>query len=142
MHPLDGTLILWDLDTGDIVRQLAGHTDSVTGVDISSDGTHALSSSWDGTIIHWDLQSGKAVQRFVGHQDTGVEGVTYGADDLQAISYGWDGSLIMWDVASGQLLIDLMHYGLSALGFDLGFLGWEAALQLPIPFLLGGEEQV
>ncbi len=41
----DGTLRLWDLETGESLRTLEGHTDWVTAVAVLADGRRALSGS-------------------------------------------------------------------------------------------------
>lgn len=40
---------LWDLSSGKLVEELAGHTKAITGVTISPDGAFMLSTSLDGT---------------------------------------------------------------------------------------------
>jgi hypothetical protein len=39
-----------------LVRTLAGHSDSVSGVAVSPDGRRAVSASWDNTLKVWDLE--------------------------------------------------------------------------------------
>ena len=41
----DGTLKVWDLETGGVLRTLEGHTGSVTGVAVTADGKRAVSAS-------------------------------------------------------------------------------------------------
>ncbi len=47
---VDGTLRLWDLQSGQELCVLTGHTEAVTGCVITPDGQHALSVSHDGTL--------------------------------------------------------------------------------------------
>src|SRR5271166_3377270 len=55
----DHTLRVWDLESGQSVRTLEGHSSSVNGVAITPDGRRAISASWDHTLRVWDLESGK-----------------------------------------------------------------------------------
>lgn len=48
-----GTLILWDLETGEAIRRYHGHTDNVNSVEFSPDGQKVLSGGADGLMIEW-----------------------------------------------------------------------------------------
>lgn len=50
------TVLLWDTGTWQVVRELAGHTDSIAEVLFTPDGTSLLSAARDGTIRVWSLQ--------------------------------------------------------------------------------------
>jgi uncharacterized caspase-like protein len=59
----EGELRTWDAATGDLIRTLDGHPDTVTGVAWSPDGALILSISEDKTLQLWDTLSGKSVAR-------------------------------------------------------------------------------
>ena len=46
----DGTLRIWDAQSGTLENVLRGHTDKVNTVRYSSDGAKIISGSWDQTI--------------------------------------------------------------------------------------------
>ena len=58
---LDKTLKVWDWATGELVRTLEGHADSVYGVAVTPDGRHAISASLDNTLKVWVWPTGKLV---------------------------------------------------------------------------------
>ena len=49
---------IWDLETGQTLTTLQGHTDTVSAVAITPDGRRAVSGSEDRTLRVWDLQTG------------------------------------------------------------------------------------
>jgi WD40 repeat protein len=53
---------LLNLKTNDIKR-LEGHTDRVTGIEFTPDGTSVATSSYDGTIGLWNSQTGDRLQK-------------------------------------------------------------------------------
>jgi WD40 repeat protein len=62
----DRTLRVWDLETGQTLRMLGGHTDLVWNVAVARDGLHAASAGWDRTLRMWDLETGKETATFTG----------------------------------------------------------------------------
>ncbi len=62
----DGSVRLWDVETGRELRRLDGHTALVSSVAFSPDGRKALSGGYDHTVVLWDLQTGQEVKRFKG----------------------------------------------------------------------------
>jgi hypothetical protein len=53
------------------VSNLKGHSDWVSSVAFSPDGSRLAMGSSDGTAIIWDLERGKAILRLEGHSDWG-----------------------------------------------------------------------
>ena len=59
----DGTIQLWDAETGDVLQPpLEGHGDGVMSVAFLPDGKHIVSGSEDKTIQLWDVETGKMLQ--------------------------------------------------------------------------------
>lgn len=53
----NGTLRVWDLQSGRLIKDLIGHKGSINSIDISRNGKRAITSSADGTIRLWDLEN-------------------------------------------------------------------------------------
>ncbi|KAF8819855.1 U5 snRNP-specific protein [Cardiosporidium cionae] len=53
---LDNTIRAYDLRMDSELEALQGHTDSITGLDVSKDGRYLLSNSMDQTIRLWNIQ--------------------------------------------------------------------------------------
>ena len=56
--------MLWDYDSGKLLREFVGHTKSIHEVAFTPDGKRLLSSSIDGTIRIWNVASGKQERLF------------------------------------------------------------------------------
>ena len=69
---------LWDVRSGELVRTLSGHTDSVFSVAFSPDGTRLASGSEDQTVKLWDVRSGELVRTLSGHTSWSLGGLQPG----------------------------------------------------------------
>ncbi|MBI5931786.1 MAG: protein kinase [Chloroflexi bacterium] len=113
-EPLDTSVKLWDLKTGQVIRTLTGHTAAVWDVAFSPDGTQALSCDADGIIILWDLTNGSEIKRFsagvkwiltVTFTPDGKGFVSGGGGNLNNADFSPDSSeLALWDIASGEIV--------------------------------------
>lgn len=75
----DRSIRMWDLDNEKILQTYYGHTNYVTSVTFSSDGSHLLSAGTDSTVRWWDMTSGKALE-FPGRSPE-VQQIGLSADD-------------------------------------------------------------
>jgi len=64
----DNPARLWDLESGQTLRMLEGHTSIVGAVAVTPDGRCAVSASWDQTLRLWDLESGEEIASFTGEK--------------------------------------------------------------------------
>jgi WD40 repeat protein len=60
------TLKVCDLETGEELKTLRGHSDWVNTVAITPDGLRAVSGSGDKTCKVWDLETGYIIASFTG----------------------------------------------------------------------------
>ena len=96
----DTTLRLWDVATGEPIRTLEGHTDSVYSVAFSPDGSTLVSGGGDTTLRLWDVATGRHLRTLEGHTDS-VYSVAFSPDGTTLASGSWDRTLRLWDVATG-----------------------------------------
>uniref|UniRef100_A0A6A7FQS0 WD repeat-containing protein 36-like n=1 Tax=Hirondellea gigas TaxID=1518452 RepID=A0A6A7FQS0_9CRUS len=61
----DWSLIVADIDTKSVVRELYGHHNQITDMAFSADSKWLISSSMDCTIRTWDLPTGSCIDNFV-----------------------------------------------------------------------------
>jgi WD40 repeat protein/serine/threonine protein kinase/energy-coupling factor transporter ATP-binding protein EcfA2 len=94
------SILLFDLESGEQIRQLQGHFGPIVDIAVSADGQLAASASTDSSIILWDLNTGQILHRMFGHNGF-VFSVAFSPDGALMVSAGTDSSLILWDVAEG-----------------------------------------
>jgi len=66
----DGSIKVWDHESGDYVRTLKGHTNSVTNLDFSPTGAFLASSSTDLSVKLWDFSTYACIRTLRGHDHT------------------------------------------------------------------------
>ena len=103
---VDGTVGVWDAESGARLHTLEGHKEGVHCVVFSPDGKQLASCGKDWTIKLWNPESGELIRTLVGHR-AGVHGLSYHADGRQLASCSSDHSAIVWDVETGQVVISL-----------------------------------
>jgi WD40 repeat protein/serine/threonine protein kinase len=95
---VEGTVRLWDLDTGKEVQPLAGPTGDAVSVAFSPDDRRILSSGRDFFVRLWDTRAGKEIRRFRGF------GAWYCPDGRRAL-FGSPAALaLVWDLEEDKEL--------------------------------------
>jgi WD40 repeat protein/serine/threonine protein kinase len=99
----DNMLILWNLETGEIIRKFEGHEKFVRAVAFSPDGKTVLSGGMDNRVIWWDVETGEVLFRFEGHAKP-VRAVVFSPDGKTAVSASDDMTLILWNLETGEMI--------------------------------------
>ncbi len=100
-------LRVWDVEKGEQVGTLKGHTGAVGTVTFSPDGKTLASGGGEGIRI-WDVDTGEVRKVLRGHMKS-VESVAFSADGKRLASGGFDDTARAWDVASGKLLVTVQQ---------------------------------
>ncbi|MFX1253282.1 MAG: serine hydrolase [Promethearchaeota archaeon] len=106
MTEQNNTLRLLDVTNGEIVRNFTGHTNAVSSVAFSTDGTRLVSGSWDKTVKLWDVTTGAEIRSFTNHTQI-ISSIALSPDDLTLASGSFDKTIKLWNVSSGALLQNL-----------------------------------
>ncbi|HBT75633.1 MAG TPA: hypothetical protein DEB39_01630 [Planctomycetaceae bacterium] len=104
----NGTLLLWDIGNGKILREIKAHEMENGCAKFSPDGSFVATASQDTTASIWNTTTGKEIRRFRGHTDTIVD-IALSPDGklLATASDNKDGSVRIWDIESGKELFRL-----------------------------------
>jgi serine/threonine-protein kinase len=98
---------VWDIQTGRLTRQLAGHGPAVTGLRVTPDGARAAAASGD----VWDLVSGKLLASF----DPTAKTIALSGDGRLVIDAGG----AVWNATTG-FLVGSLEVQLNQAAFALG----------------------
>ncbi|RHZ53364.1 uncharacterized protein CDV56_100679 [Aspergillus thermomutatus] len=111
---IDNTIHVWDLRKKSVVYSMAGHTDTITSLQISPDSQTLLSNSHDSTVRTWDIRPFAPTNRHIRTYDGAPMGL-----EKNLIRASWDPkgekiaagsgdrSVVVWDFRSGKLLYKL-----------------------------------
>jgi WD40 repeat protein len=106
---LDYRLILWDVATGEMVRELQVEGEDNYSLAVSPDGKTALTATSAGDIVRWDLATGQKLQTLSGHRDNATS-VAFSPNGRMAVSGAWDDAVILWDLQSGEPLLNIIAH--------------------------------
>ena len=95
----DGTVKLWDMQTGGVVKTFYGHT--VNSVSISADCIRIASGSVNKTICLWDTQTGECICTI--QQQMWVYHVSFSPLNPQHIFSASGGKIWEWDIDGHQI---------------------------------------
>jgi WD40 repeat protein len=105
----DQMIRLWDVETGECLRELAGHTHWVYTVTFNPTLPQLASSSEDGTVKLWDLETGDCLQTLAVPAG-GVRTIAFSPDGQRLAAGSADGSVHVWHLPTSSVQI-LSHLG-------------------------------
>jgi WD40 repeat protein len=94
----DDPIRIWDLHTGKLRAELAGHTAKVQAVRYGRGGKHLFSASQDRTIKIWDVATSRSIETLKGHGDL-IYSLALSPDGRHLASAG--GSVVtLWELGA------------------------------------------
>jgi Tol biopolymer transport system component len=98
-----GPLRLWDVKSGELLKEFTGHQGWTSAAAFTPDGKRLLSGATDRTLKLWDVSTGKEVRTLAGHTDW-VQTVAVSPDGKLGLSGSRDKTLRLWELATGKEL--------------------------------------
>jgi Caspase domain/WD domain, G-beta repeat len=117
---VDKKIRLWDVSTGELLRELTGHAQFVNEIQFSPEGRVLASVSDDRTIRLWNVTDGKLIQKITGPWGY-VENIEFNSDGTMLLSGSSEKLFRLWNVLTGKTLQKLAG-------------AWEKALILKASF--------
>jgi pre-mRNA-processing factor 17 len=107
---LDGKCKIWEV-YGDrnVKRTYIGHSEAVRSVNMSSDGSKFLSSSFDRYIRLWDVETGKAIGTY-SNRKMAYQVRFYPHDNNIFLCPASDNKIYQWDARSGQIVQEYNYH--------------------------------
>jgi len=112
------TLSYYDLQSGQLIHTLEGHSDAVRVVKFAGKGLIALSGANDGTLMQWNLSTGESFARMAIHSGE-VLAIGITPDERRALSSAGDGTTILWDLVDFEEI--RRFYGHTDMVYDVAF---------------------
>ncbi len=100
-----GHIVLWDIKTGDMIKELQGQEFGLNSIAFSPDGKLLASGGWGyKNVIIWDVRTGDRIMELHRNQDnhSPVHSVVFSPDGKLLAAGSDDYSIILWDVAVGK----------------------------------------
>jgi WD40 repeat protein len=113
----DGTLKVWDSETGVCLRTLTEHTDWVTSVAMYPNGQYFASGSDDRTVIIWSSETFEVLRRFT--FPSFVQSLVFSESDILYIGVH-DQGVISCDTLTGEIGPVIIPGTESCFGLSLG----------------------
>jgi WD40 repeat protein/predicted Ser/Thr protein kinase len=117
---MNGRVLLWDVNTGEIVKSFVdaaikspagdvAHLDAVNAVAFDPHGRWLASAADDRMIKLWDVETGELVGSTTGHTDW-VRDIQFRPDGHQLVTVSRDATVRTWDVPSLRPIVVLLGH--------------------------------
>jgi len=111
---IDNDIKVWDLRRYELLYTMRGHTDTVTGMKLSPDGSYLLTTAMDNTVIIWDVRPfaphERCVKIFQGNQHVFEKNLlrcAWSPDGGRVSAGSGDRFVYIWDTTSRRIVYKL-----------------------------------
>lgn len=106
----DGTIVMWDVVTGERIGTFIGHVDAISDIFFSPDGRKIVSTSKDGSVRLWDIATGQQEYAIGGYKLTDWKvilyenGMSLASDMKRGVPLRAKRYINLWDLDTGKLI--------------------------------------
>lgn len=104
-----GTIYFWNLESGENILTIKGHTTNVGALAFSTDGTTLASTSGSGIAL-WDVETRNHKETIKGHQQSvsaSIASLAFSPNNRTVASADWNGIINLWDYTTAGHIITL-----------------------------------
>ncbi|KAL4257995.1 hypothetical protein AB1N83_013594 [Pleurotus pulmonarius] len=102
----DGTVKIWDTETGTELRTFEGHSNPICSLAFSPDGRKIAAGSEDGKIRVWDAETGRDLFGAMEGHTLPVCGLAFSPDGTRLASGSFDSTVRLWDEAGKAKVLE------------------------------------
>lgn len=102
----NGSVLIWDTESGEQLAELSDHMGLILGVAWAGDGRRIASVGRDGNLRLWDADKYRQLAELHGHEGW-IRGIAWASDGRCLASVGDDGTVRIWDADTNKQLIKL-----------------------------------
>jgi WD40 repeat protein len=96
----DGTVRVWDANTGALLLTFKAHERAANSASFGPDGARIITAGDDEAKI-WNAKTGALEHTLTGHTDY-VASASFGRDGARVVTAGHDGTVRIWDAKTGE----------------------------------------
>lgn len=111
---IDNDVKVWDLRKGEVIMTLKGHQDTITGMELSPDGSYLLTNAMDCKLCVWDMRpyapQNRCVKILEGHQHNFEKNLlkcSWSPEGSKVTAGSSDRMVYIWDTTSRRILYKL-----------------------------------
>ncbi|KAK9472121.1 WD40-repeat-containing domain protein [Dipodascopsis tothii] len=97
----DKKILLWNPNTGSLVKQYISHGYEVLDIAVAHDNATFASCGGDRSVFFWDVMTATVLRKLSGHTAR-VNSVALNADASVMVSGSYDSTVRLWDCKSGS----------------------------------------
>ena len=114
-----GSILLWDFQSGACKNRLEGHVGDVNGLAYSHNGHMLVSCSGDKSIRFWDVLTGACIEA-LSDLDAIMNCVAFCPDDTKIVSGSGDHNIYIWDSNTCSCLVTFQGHtgGVASVAFS------------------------
>jgi hypothetical protein len=103
----DGVIRVFDIHTGETLREIAAHDAGIKKVAVSPANKDILSAAYDQKILIWDAKDFRQKIRLESKRTVWERSFNWAPDGKEVVAGTFDGTVLVWDAAAGQCIAEI-----------------------------------
>lgn len=130
----DGKIIIWNEETGEIIRKINAHREPIFDIKLSNDGKLLASTSWDGVISLWDTDTWERYN-YIYNEGASTYVFDFTENDAYLVVGMLDKTLKLWEVETKRFVKEFIGHtdnvtSIQIYGNEILSTGWDGSIIL------------